>query len=330
MVDPTYTGPAQYHLPGEDWTCSIRHQCIVKQLSAQIHAHVNGVPATKYWKTKFQLSDSQWHLIYWAGIGQTYQESSPATRHWVVKHTLGFFAHGKNMAQWQFQSSMKCPCCTTEIEDKAHIMQCPSKEATQTWSHSLKQLKKWFWESNMAHEIADAIIWGLNRWRNPEGNPPSAGTYLRDQETIGWDHFMDGWLVCSWQMHQEIIWHSTCSHQSSQWWVAELIKKVWNVSWDMWAHHNGILHNSLPAKNNILEKHANNHINKIYATGTQALLRDAFGLLHHPKEQTLQLLLTAKQQWLESVEIAMDRKKWHDYGQYPSEQQFMATWVICK
>jgi len=144
MVDPTYKGPAQYHLPGEAWICSIGTWHLVKQLSAQICMHVNGVPATKYWKTKFQLSDSQWHSINWAGIGRSYQELSTTMHHWAVKYTLGFFAHGKNMAQWHFQSSMKCPRCTMEIKDKAHITQCPSKEATQTWLHSLKQLKKWF------------------------------------------------------------------------------------------------------------------------------------------------------------------------------------------
>jgi len=38
----------------------------------------------------------------------------------------------------------------------------------------------------------------------------------------------------------------------------------------------------------------------------QALPRDAIGLLRKPKEHTLQLLLTMKQQWLESITNAIE------------------------
>jgi len=100
------------------------------------------------------------------------------------------------------------------------------------------------------------------------------------------------------------------------------------VSWDMWAHCNGILHQSIMARQDILEKHVNDQVGDIYAHGSQALPRDAIGLLQKPKDQVLQLPLTTKQQWLESVQIAISRKKRHEYGNYISEQQFMATWVI--
>jgi len=172
------------------------------------------------------------------------------------------------MAQWQFRSTTQCPHCATEVEDKAHILQCTSGNATQTWLQSLKQLKQWFRESNMAHEIADTIIWGLNKWLNLQTeNTTLDGEYLKDQEILGWDLFLDGWLARSWHMHQEGLWHSTRSCRSSKRWVAELIKKIWNVSWDMWAHRNGILHNSVQAKQDILKKQVNDQIQTIYAMG---------------------------------------------------------------
>jgi len=129
-------------------------------------------------------------------------------------------------------------------------------------------------------------------------------------------------------MYQETAWQGVRSRRSSQRWVAELIKKLWSVSWDMWAHHNGILHQSTMARQDILEKHVNDQICDIYDCGSQALPRDAIGFLRKLKDQVLQLPLTTKQQWLESVQIAISRKKRHEYGNYISEQQFMATWVI--
>jgi len=127
-----------------------------------------------------------------------------------------------------------------------------------------------------------------------------------DQESLGWDLFLDGWLAKSWWLHQAAVWQSAQSHWSSRQWVAELIKKLWNVSWDMSAHCNGILHQSTQARHDILEKQVNDQIHTIYANGMQALLRDVIGLLHKPKEQVLQLPLTTKQQWLKSIATAIN------------------------
>jgi len=77
----------------------------------------------------------------------------------------------------------------------------------------------------------------------------------------------------------------------------------------MWAHRNGILHQSTLARQDILEKHVNDQICAIYAGKTQALPRDALGFIWKPKDQVLQLPLTTKQQWLESVNIAIARRK---------------------
>jgi len=81
--------------------------------------------------------------------------------------------------------------------------------------------------------------------------------------------------------------------------VDKLIKKVWNVLWNMWEHCNGILHNSEQAKHNILEEKINGKISAICANGTQVLPRDAIGLLQKPKEHALQLPLWTKQQWVD-------------------------------
>ncbi len=76
-VDTTYCRPTQYYLPGEGWVCSIGPHWIIKQLlAATIQVHISGIPAEKYWKTKFQLLVMLWHSIDWQDLGQ-------ATINWV-------------------------------------------------------------------------------------------------------------------------------------------------------------------------------------------------------------------------------------------------------
>jgi len=172
-------------------------------------------------------------------------------------------------------------------------------------------------------------VWGLTQWIEPQSaSEPPRGQFVLDQTTIGWDRFLDGWVAQSWQLYQDEVWQLAKSRRSGRRWVAELIKKVWNVSWDMWAHRNGILHDSPTAHQDIIETKVNNSIYELYARAMQALPRDAIGLFRKPKEHILQLALPAKQQWVDSVQVAIDWKTRHEFGAYLSEQRFMAQWVI--
>jgi len=312
-INPAYQGPTSYCLPGEGWTCHINHRRVIKQLADTIRIQINKVPIMKYWKKKFEMTTDTWNMIDWMGLGWAYWESMATVWCWATKHTLGFFAHGKNMVRWKFCSSNHCPRCGTKNEDKAHITQCPAPpEARETWQQSLKTLTQWLRESNTAHEISEAI-----EWIDPQQQAdPPGGQFLLDQTTIGWDHFLEGWLAQSWRVHQDGVWQNVKSRRSSRRWVAELIKKLWNVSWDMWAHRNGILHELPTACQDIIEKKVNDQICELYMGSTQALPWDAIGLFCKPKDHILQLMLTAKQQWIESVQIAMDWKKWHTFGTY--------------
>jgi len=66
--------------------------------------------------------------------------------------------------------------------------------------------------SNMAHEILEAILSGLNQWREPQMHEVSpTGQYIADQSAIGWDWFLDGWLAKSWRMSQEKAWQGVRS-----------------------------------------------------------------------------------------------------------------------
>jgi len=90
--------------------------------------------------------------------------------------------------------------------------------------------------------------------------------------------------------------------------MIEFIKKLWNVGWDMWEHHNSALHNSPHVQHNIVESRVNNTIRAHYAHGPQVLWRDVMYLLAQPSNHHLVLPLVAKQQWLELIKLAIMQK----------------------
>jgi len=113
----------------------------------------------------------------------------------VVKYTLGFLGMARTWLDGSFILSQVSH--DVQILWKTKLTrQCPSMESQQTWDNSLKMLQQWFQSSNTAHKIAKAIIWGLGKWRNPsEGTETrSNAPFIWDQEALGWDHLMDGWI----------------------------------------------------------------------------------------------------------------------------------------
>jgi len=63
-----------------------------------------------------------------------------------------------------------------------------------------------------------------------------------------------------------------------------------------------------PGLDGYIEERVNDKITHLYETGLQALPRDALALLRKPKEQILKHHFTAKEEWIESVEVAMHWK----------------------
>jgi len=118
------------------------------------------------------------------------------------------------------------------------------------------------------------------------------------------------------------------SRKSSRRWTSELIKKLWNVAWDMWEQQNDALHESNLNRETILEKDINDKIRKIYSVGIGQLTRGDFGLMKHPLEHQLQLPINTKQQWVESIEAMLHRKKIHEHRSMLAEQRLMETWVV--
>jgi len=72
----------------------------------------------------------------------------------------------------------------------------------------------------------------------------------------------------------------------------------------MWEHHNSALHNSPAAQQNIVESRVNDAIWALYAKGSWILPQDAMHFMAQLVKYQLSLPLVAKQQWLETVELA--------------------------
>ncbi len=65
------------------------------------------------------------------------------------------------------------------------------------------------------------------------------GAYkTHNQDKLGWNLALEGVLTMQWHMQQDQYWQCIKSQRSTKRWTSELIKKLWQVVWDMWRHRN--------------------------------------------------------------------------------------------
>jgi len=170
------------------------------------------------------------------------------------------------------------------------------------------------------------LITGLQTWRTRD-QPPSNSPVALWQLSLGLEAVLDGWISLAWREHQEADWVQCCQCKLSKWWTVELIKKLWNVSWDMWDHQNEALHNSKRYWDEILDSKINDQIHECFNQGMQAVLRDAFALFQQSLEELLQHPQHYKEKWMELVRAAKKRKIHHEHGAYLSKQHSRRWWL---
>jgi len=166
----------------------------------------------------------------------------------------------------------QCPRCQNPTEDQHHIITCLAPLALLVWQTSLSKLCKWLSEQSTLPEFADNFIMGLCQWHDVTSTANQVyPRWLAEQQDVGWSSALDGWLSLQWWYEQDQFWSRICSRKSSKWWTAKLIKKIWDIAWDMWEHQNEALHHSLENRQNILESVINNKITQFYALGRNIL-----------------------------------------------------------
>jgi len=232
------------------------------------------------------------------------------------------------MQRWKFHTTAQCPQCHNPLEDKSHILKCPAPAASALWITSISHLKQWLREQMTHPTLVTDLINGLQQWYEDDNRPRQPlPTWQQEQRDIGWESAFDGWLSLQWRSEQDQYWSQIRSQKSSKRWTSELIKKLWDIAWDMWEHWNEALHHDPENQMSILESVVNDKIQHFYAIGTVSLPHDAMCFLALPLEEQLLKPLTTKTLWVESIEAAILRKACHDYGAMMGEQRLMQQFL---
>jgi hypothetical protein len=155
----------------------------------------------------------------------------------------------------------------------------------------------------------------------------NAQAALLTQDSIGWANFFEGCIAQEWEAIQDAYFQWCRSRKTGRRWMASLIQKLWDISWDLWEHPIGIVHD---CKNEAI----------LYnMTAVDQEIRTQFhrgphGL--HSRDQhlfagTLQDILGAsvfyRQRWLHRAETARAQASRRAVTTYSMERQALRAWL---
>jgi hypothetical protein len=129
------------------------------------------------------------------------------------------------------------------------------------------------------------------------GQRPLLETALKNQDKIGWDYAMRGYLSTSWVDSEYYGKHGATPDSVRQSWLRAIIKAIWVFNKTMWTHRNSILHSTEIPLCELRESSVNSHICSLYDQQQDFAVLDQV-IFDTPLDVLLQRPLRSKKHWI--------------------------------
>ena len=109
----------------------------------------------------------------------------------------------------------------------------------------VEKLDGWLIQQGTEADIRKLIVRAITKWKRGE-TVTTARANMQDllgaQNEIGWHNFLFGLVAKEWAILQQKEYERQGSRRTGKRWVTALIRKLWDISWDMWMLRNRALH----------------------------------------------------------------------------------------
>jgi hypothetical protein len=225
-------------IQGEPWRTQLNGKKVTSNLREKLREACCMPPALAHWDRKGRFGSFASKDIDWDVLGAAMKQSKPNHQRWVSKTISGFCATGQMMKRRKERDTDECPRCGAP-ENVPHIWRC-LRDTSDLWETSMKNLKEWLLSNNTHPEMARMIVEGMSSWRH--GNPmatthiPWLQTIIDRQSKCGWNNFFEGLILTDWRTEMTRNLSNLKLAKSSRRWAVALIRKMWQVAWDLWEH----------------------------------------------------------------------------------------------
>jgi hypothetical protein len=313
---------------GEPWPTVIDGIKLTSNLRQALRDKCNIAPALDYWNKKNRFGPFSAEMIDWESFGVAMLSSPMNRQHWISKSVSGFCSTGKMMVRRKERETDACPRCGNP-EDVEHVWRC-AHDTDELWNRALSDLQSWLDNSDSHPALSALIIEGLRQWRYGDTaviakfRVPWIRELARKQGECGWRNFFEGMLLRDWYDAIRDHFQTIHSKKSPRRWISALIRKMWQIAWDLWEHRNGFLHDK---DTTIISIQTDAKIVQEFNIGAQHLDHATKALFRVGVQAVLSKPLDVKQQWLRRVDAARTNSALGNQNSFRSERQVMARWL---
>ncbi len=304
---PPFYPPSSY-----GWSIWVGARKLASWDRQSLYNHAQSTPILEHWSKRRNIPHHLIRSIDWEACEHAIKLLGLTRSLWIPKWLAGFAPVGKVQKRNMFQDHAECPRCSA-FETTAHVLLCPAPQAQRQWDSSLSNLDQWFAKALTLPDLQNAIITRLRSWRNQDAGPPApsynwpgVNDIVLDQDAVGWRAFLEGGVLHAWAAKQQEYYNWIKRHNTGKRWITILIKKLWEISWNMWEQRNGEVNN--PESPASLREHA--RLDALITTNYEdvsTFARKDRRWFRRLKEVLFTESLEYKHQWLESVRLARIR-----------------------
>ena len=302
--------PAPFSLPSAESIWSIwsqGHRVTTWNASTKDAIHYNPV-ARRYWSEKYaSFPDMDYNAIRLAyqSLPLFYQLRVPK---WIGRR----LPVGAKTAQWVPGNPSNCPRCGVANETHDHVILCQHPGVVAKVSRWLDQLELWLAQNKTHPDLRFGIMSLLRAtfretdWVPPRTSDPLIRSTFRRQQNQGTQNIMYGWWANGWAETQHAYLSSISRRTTGYRWLSRLIKKQWEISWDLWRHRMEVAAQPDSFSLALAHENINEEVRVVYQQYSSSTYQPLRRWFQQPLHLLLQQQLTFKQDWLVLVQSFRD------------------------
>ena len=150
----------------------------------------------------------------------------------------------------------------------------------------------------------------------------------KTQKMIGWKQMMGGCVSLEWAKAQDIYFKWMGMRKTGKRWVVSLIKKLWEISWELWDDRNSVLHNTPMAADLSGAVSLDKAIREEFHLGCDGLPTLVRGQFPKEVDTVLNSSLIQRKSWL--VLVRASRELIHDnriQDEFTNPSSYLRKWV---
>eukprot|EP00536_Pseudo-nitzschia_multiseries_P011651 jgi/Psemu1/29570/gm1.29570_g len=330
-----------YHYPRlvfEPWALSQNGLKCSRFDRDALHILILGPPLLHYWHTHHNISipPQVSNSIHWCAHHSAFKRLPPGMQRWFVKFASGCIGVGNRLLHYQHQDHSRCPLCAQDEEKVSHVLSCADPGAVQHCLSSFRgplqqRLTSELTDPSLALAIVDVTTTRVRQGRriHPSSYSPDIASAIRAQRRIGWHNWFLGRWTPLWHQIQADYYSLIGSKRSPRRWTTAVIHQFFLTCWDLWTYWNQRLHGTGGSLESEQHQSLNDSISSELAIGLAGALPQSHSLLQIPLQVLRGYTLTAKRQWLATIQLARRHFAAPLQSQQPYRQEaaLMRAWL---